>query len=409
MVCLYITLSRSNAKRIFWPKIMKVLKEFNTPIKANESDLSIHFDNGSVIYLSGAKDKSEIEKFRGLDIKLVYIDESQAFRTYIEELVNEVLAPALFDHNGTICLIGTPGPVPSGYFYSSSHNSEWSNHSWTMHNNPHIELKSGKRVPDLIEEELARMGVTIDDPRIQREFFAKWVVDLNSLVFKYSKELNHYDALPDLNRHVLGIDIGFDDADAIAVIGWDEKRPEAYLVEEDVKPKQTISELADKIGLYITKYRPISIVMDTGGLGKKIAEEIRRRYGIPVKAAEKSRKFEYIELLNDALRTAKFLAKSNSIAAQDSMMVEWDRDKQTPDKKYVSTKFHSDILDAVLYGYREALHWLYVPPVILPSVNTPAWYKAKEDKLLDQMIEKNQNKDNEDVGFSSTSPWESEW
>lgn len=149
--------------------------------------------------------------------------------------------------------------------------------------------------------------------------------------------------------------------------------------------------------------------MDTGGLGKKIAEEIRRRYSIPVKAAEKTRKFEYIELLNDALRTAKFLAKSTSIAAQDSMMVEWDRDKQTPDKKFVSTKFHSDILDAVLYGYREALHWLYVPPPVQPKAETEAWYKAKEEKMFNQMIEKQQSKQDEDLGFSTSSPWESEW
>ena len=43
--------------------------------------------------------------------------------------------------------------------------------------------------------------------------------------------------------------------------------------------------------------------MDTGGLGKKIAEELRIRRDLPIEPAQKTEKMAHIEILNDALRT----------------------------------------------------------------------------------------------------------
>ena len=45
----------------------------------------------------------------------------------------------------------------------------------------------------------------------------------------------------------MGIDLGFDDADAIAVLAWHEDRPETYLVDEIVVPQQGITELVKQI------------------------------------------------------------------------------------------------------------------------------------------------------------------
>ena len=100
IVCLYITLARTNAKRIIWPELVRINRDYELGGKVNESELSIKFKNDSIVYASGAKDKSEIEKFRGLALKLCYIDECQAFRNYISELVDEVIAKRLFDYAG---------------------------------------------------------------------------------------------------------------------------------------------------------------------------------------------------------------------------------------------------------------------------------------------------------------------
>lgn len=383
---LYITLSRNNAKKIIWGDLLEINRTFNLGALTNDTELSMKFPNGSVIYLSGAKDKSEIEKFRGLALSLCYIDEAQSFRDYIRDLVDEVIAKALLDNNGSLCLTGTPAPVPTGYFHECWSSKEWSVHEWTMFDNPWIPKKSGKTVQELLERELKRKGVTVDDPGIQREMFGKWTVDYDSLVFKYDKTKNDYLHLPSDSHtwnYIIGVDLGFEDSDAVAVLGYSPKSPICYLVEEVITAKQGITDLAQQLDKLIRKYNPDSVVMDTGGLGKKIAEEMNRRYSLPIKAAEKSRKFEYIEILNDALRTSRFFVKGTSRFAQDAMLVEWDKDST---QLKVSDRFHSDICDAALYAFRESLHWLSVPDEIIPKEYTPEWFRREEARLENQAL-----------------------
>lgn len=396
-VNLYITLSRANGKKLIWPELLEINRHFNIGAVPNEADLSLTYPNGSIVYVTGAKDKTEIEKFRGLPLNKVYVDESQAFRSYIQELIDDVISKALYDYDGKLRLIGTPGPIPVGYFYDACHSSEWSHHSWNMFQNPWIEKKSGKTPQTLLEQELKRRGITIDHPSIRREVFGEWVIDSNSLVFQYNKEINDYESIPEVPHkweYVIGVDVGFDDADAIAVIGWNEKIRESYLVEEIVKKKQGITELAQEIERLIKLYDPRKVVMDTGGLGKKIAEEIRKRYSIPIHAAEKTRKFEYIEILNDAMRTKKFFAKHKGQFAQDSMLVEWDRDSSQPK---VSDTYHSDICDAVLYGFRESMHWTFEPEVIKPKFGTPEWFQKEVDEMEEAVQKQLRDEKEEDI------------
>lgn len=393
IVCLYITLSRSNGKRIIWPELKELNRRFNLGGKANESELSITFQNRSVIYVSGANDQKEVEKFRGLPIYLCYIDECQSFRPYIQNLVDEVISKALFDYNGTLCLIGTPGPVPAGFFYECANSKGWSHHSWTMFENPWLEKKSGKTPQQLINEELDRKGTTVDDPTIQRECYARWVIDQNALVFKYSPKTNHFD-LNDIEavtaqpwNYIMGVDIGFEDADAICILGYNERLKACYLVEESVEVKQGITALVKRIYDLEHKYKPDKIVMDTGGLGKKIAEEITSRYSIMIEPAQKERKFEFIELLNDAMRTGKFFASKFSRFAQDAQILEWDRDpERILEKPRINPSYHSDITDSVLYAFRESFHWLFTPekPKIIPG--SPEWLQKEVEEIEETLI-----------------------
>lgn len=381
VACLYITLSRINAKRIIWPELCSINTSFALGGKVNESELSIKFQNGSVIYVSGAKDKREIEKFRGLALALCYIDECQSFRGYIRELVEEVIAKRLFDYAGKLRLIGTPGPVPVGYFYECSKSKEWSHHAWTMFDNPWLPKKSGNTHEEILQRELKRKGVERTDPSIQRECFGIWAFDPNALVFRYNEALNHYEQLPKSStwNHIIGVDLGYDDADAIAVLAYSPDYPDCYLVYEDVTHKQGIDGLSAKINELIKTYSPDRIVMDTGGLGKKIAESIQQRYSIPILAAEKSRKFEYIELLNDSMRTKRFYASKRSRFAADCFLVEWDRD--VVEKYKIKDTYHSDICDAVLYAFREAFHWLYEKPEVRVAIGSAAWLQEQEKEM----------------------------
>lgn len=412
---LYITLSRLNAKRIIWAEVLEINRSYKLGGVPHETELSLKFPNGHIIYFSGAKDRSEVEKYRGFPLVKVYIDEAQAFRSYIASLVDDVLSKSLFDYDGTLCLIGTPGPVPVGYFYDSSVSKQWSHHGWTMLQNPWLEKKSGKPAMELIMRDCKRMGVLPSDPKIQRECFGRWVTDTNSLVFKYDRDVNHFESWEPNQRasYVIGIDLGYDDADAIAVIGWNPSlthpgaKPEPaanYLVYETTTKKQGITELAAQISALVDKFNPISIVIDSGGLGKKIAEELRRRFGLPIKSAEKSRKFEYIELLNDAMRTKKFFARANGIFAQDCSLVEYDKNKSSGDKYVVSDSYHSDIADAVLYAFRDSLHYITEQAeIVVPKPHTEEWLKLQE-QIIEEALLRELKQDADDPANWSQ-PW----
>lgn len=385
VTCLYVTLSRNNAKKIIWRELLNINIAFQLGGKTDLTELSITFPNGSVIYLSGAKDASEIEKFRGLAVKLVYIDEAQSFRDYIQDLVDDVIAPALMDYAGTLCLIGTPGPIPAGYFYDCAEKFQtWSKHAWTFFQNPFITIKSKMTHQQMLERELKRRGVVASDPSIQREWFGKWVLDSDSLLIHYNPTLNDMTgALPQASyTYILGIDLGFNDADALALLAWSETDKTTYLIEESVTPKQGMTELVEQIRSFQKRFPSLSkLVIDEGGLGKKLAEEMRRRHQLPLQAADKKRKMENVAILNDALRTGAFKAYRGSRFAQDSYLVEIDRDKSTPDKIRVSDRYHSDVIDAVLYAYKESPAYAYQKPEAKPAPGSQAYYDAEAKRL----------------------------
>ena len=273
IMCLYITLSMRNAERIVWKDLKKINEDYKLGGIPHIATLSIVFPNKSVIYLCGANNVTEIENFRGVPLKLVYIDECQSFKAYIKDLIDDIIGPALMDYAGTLCLIGTPGPIPTGFFHScyTDETNTWSKHHWTFTDNPHIALKSGRTHEQLLERELKRRGVTISDPSIQREWYGKWVLDSDSLLIKYEAERNHFQQLmPNVKyNYIMGIDIGYRDADAIAILAWADEDPTTYLVEESVLTKQDITGLVEQIQRLDQKYKVSKMVIDAGGVRKE--------------------------------------------------------------------------------------------------------------------------------------------
>lgn len=397
-VGLYITLSRINAKRLAWETLKSLNAEWKLGGIANESELLLTLPNGARLYLTGCSDMGEVEKFRGLALAIVVIDEAQSFPTLLlQRLIDEVLTPALMDFNGLLVLVGTPGPVPVGYFHDCVVSPEWAHFSWSVFQNPHIERKSGRTPQSMLEDELRRRGVSQDDPVVQREWFGRWVLDPNALVFRFDPTINTRTPLTH-ERYVMGVDLGFDDADAISVLGWTEKRsPEVDLVHEWVGAKQNITALMGRVKEAYDKYKPLAVVADTGGLGKKIADEISQRTGIPIEAADKLRKLEHIELVNDAFRTHRLFVPADSRFAQDALLLEWD--KTNPEKWTISERFHSDAADSLLYAYMRALAWLHVPPEKQPPpMNSPEWHEAEMarqraeiESQLERQMESNRN------------------
>jgi hypothetical protein len=400
----YIALTRDSAKNIMWPVLQEVSERHGIACDYTESDLTCTIkETGSSIKLFGADTKNFIARIKGIKTPLAAIDECQDFRSHLEELVEILTARTSEYIDGQVALTGTPGAVPRGFFHEvSSGLHGFTVHKWSLFNNKYFPNARG-----FVQDLQARKKWPDNHPTLRREYYGEWVQDLEALVLHYNEVINHYETAPQLTDYIVAVDIGHDDADAIAVIGWHKHFKQCYLVKEVINTQQGITDLANQIEAVIKQYDPMKIVMDTGGLGKKIAEELRKRRSIPIVAAEKSRKIEYLALLDDALRTQNFYAKKDSRFSLDSQIVVWDYDKSTSDRLVIKDEPHSDIVDAVLYGYREALHWLSESPK--PKVNTSIkeqWIKHTNDLMeqsLQKQIEKQEAEEQMNIFYETSS------
>lgn len=377
---LYLSLTQESARGIMWP----VLQELNDIHKLGctftDSKLTMTHPNGSTLKLMGADLKDFIKRLKGRKYPGVAIDEAQDFGTHLQSLIDDVLSPSIADYaDGWLALTGTPGPVPQGMFFDMTQSGKYgfSVHKWTILENPFMPNPEA-----FIADLAAKREWEPNNPTLLREWRNQWVLDVESLWIRYKEKLNHYTELPKGKmQYVLGIDIGFNDADALAVIGWTDDSPDVYLVEEIITKKQGLTELVNQIQATASKYSLTKMVIDEGGLGKKLAEEIRRRHAIPVHPADKARKQENVELLNDNLRLGRFKAKSTSRFATDSYLVQIDWDRTTPNRIVVKKKPHSDIIDAVLYSFKESPAYTYTPAEVMPAYGSKEWADQQQSKF----------------------------
>lgn len=378
--CLYLSLTRESAASIMWPVLQEFNERYNIGCTFTESKLLMTHPNGAKLRLLGADMKNFVKRLKGIKTPGVAIDEAQDFGAHLQSLVDDVLTPAMSDYpDSWIALTGTPGPVPMGYFFDITHDKKYgySNHAWTLLENPYMPN------PAAFMADLQQKRQWADtNPTLLREWKNNWILDVESLWIQYNEARNHYQELPSGNyNYIMGIDLGYNDADAIAVVAWNETSNRTYLVEEAVTNKQGISELVAQVTALQQKYDVSKLVIDQGGLGLKIAEEMRRRHHIPVVGADKQRKQETVAFLNDALRTQTFMAKSGSRFAQDSYLVQIDWDKTTPDKIVVKKNPHSDIIDAVIYAFKESPAFTYQKPKERPKPKSEQWYKEEVEAM----------------------------
>ena len=369
----YIALTRESAKRIIWNMLDEHNRKYGYEIQFSEYNLTATLPNQSQIFCVGADQKNFIKRLRGTKYKRVIIDEGQGFASnLLQELVDDVMSPALTDLDGDLWLLGTPGPSPAGYFYEATTDSNaWSKHHWTIFDNEAI-----PNARSFLDELIDRNNWNEDHPTVQREWFGRWVSDPGALIYRFQKKRNMFELIPDGHwDYAIGVDYGWHDKTAFSVVAYTTDHPKCYVVFAKSYGKMIPSAIAAYLKKLVHDYPNPRIVCDTGGLGLSITEELRIRYGIPVEAAEKSEKLTFIELLNgDFINGNVFVHKKCY-----ELMHEYEtliRD----DKGREDENLPNDLCDATLYAYREAKHYAYTKP--------DPRYRRDTQEYMDEEIEK---------------------
>ena len=367
--------TRGAAKKQYWLQLQKLLRGLGVPFRVNGTELRIVLANDSEIWLAGAATSADIERLRGYAFALVIVDEAQAIReSILRTLVEDVLQWALLDEEGKLRLTGTPPPVPVGYFVERFQGEDaegkpikgWARHRWTVYQNKFL---GAKKVAAYLQRIKVERGMDESSPGWLREVLGELAYDRNALVLSaYDIKGSVLFPRPALEgQHitpegkatcVIGVDIGWHDADAIVVLGWFADSPNLYVLEEYEAAHNTEEALAKELQRMIRTWEPLAVVADTGGGGKKTVEGVARRLQYPLKAAHKPGVVTQFARLNDEFRAGRLFTRAGGNLAHDAIRMRWEPGKvgvKVAQSPHYNTPF------AAAYGLEEARHYFHRP------------------------------------------------
>jgi hypothetical protein len=367
----YLALTRESARRILWPTLTDLIEKFKIPCTPSESSLTVSFPNKAEIFLVGADQKNFAARLRGIKARRAVIDEGQDFKDHLGDLIDSILIPTLVDFNGDLDIYGTPGIRPTGFFYEiTTQERGFKQFTWSVLDNPFV-----PNAREFMEEILKRRNWTEENPTYRREWLGEWVLDLDALLFKFNRQKNTVSERPSgiAWTNVLGIDLGFNDATAFVVMSYSEASKQTFVIHSEAHAEMIPSEIAEKTKTLIDRFKIASIVADTGGLGKSIAEELKRRHGLPIKPAVKVDKATRISFINGDFIDRNLFVLSHCNALIDQLETVAKNEKGLEDDRTPV-----DLCDAMLYAYNESKHWSFEP-------KDPKLDRYSEDFVLDQL------------------------
>lgn len=387
-VALYLTLTRKNAKRILWPAVLELLDRLGIGYTVNRTDLEIRLHGGGTLLIGGVDTQEQVERWRGYAYAAVAIDECQSFPSErLRSLIQDVVRPALADYRGPLFLTGTPGPVPAGYWYQlSGPESRHDVHHWTGLDNPHL--------PDFADE-LAEIreenGWTEESPTYLREYLGIWVLDYESLVYRYDDARNGVDALPTVTakgapiapsqwRYVLTVDVGEVHATAFVVVAAHPAVPDDYVVHAEKMIDMATDRMAARIVELMEEF-PGPVLMDTQGVGKKFADECRSRYGLPIEAADKADKFGGIRIVRDRQQSGRLKAIRGAAdpLLDEWRMVVWNRQRNDHQREQ-----EDHCSDAAIYGIKKLRNYTTDHLKPAPERGSKEWHEQQERAMQER-------------------------
>lgn len=390
--CLYVGLTRMSAKSIIWKDVLKDIdKTHGLNMNFNGTDLTATTSNGSMIYVTGADaDEDEMEKLLGKKYRLVVIDEAASFTIDLKRLIYGILKPATTDYRGTICLMGTSGNITRGLFFDITNGKEpgWSLHTWTAHDNPYVRKQWAEELEDI----RVNRPLFMQTPLFRQWYLNEWVVDEDKKVYKFDERRNSYTNLPHYIRgdwsYILGVDLGYEDASGFVVCAFHENDKLLYILESYKRSKMDITDVALKIKEYQARYPAFKVIID--GANKQAVEEIQKRHGIALSAADKTGKSDFIEIMNAEFIQERIKLHSSNRALMDEyfgLIWETEGDKiKLPRKEHPNCENH--LTDAALYAWRYCYQFLSEAAKPKVDIRSKDQWLRHTEKLMEESLER---------------------
>lgn len=389
---LFLGLTRDSAMRAIWLPLLAVLDAAGIKYDAKSSFGTIHFENQSYIQIFGADSSKAADRLRGSSWALIGVDES-GFHvdSNFDQLVT-TLMPSLGDYDGELWFLSSPGYLKEGLFWhydvgpgcNEGHGVlKWFQMHWTLLDNPFYQRPPNRTKPDgavfatyghqyLWEICNSKYAGNENHPAYRREYLGEWVFDSSSLIYPWTS-LNQISDFTDMrdSEYGLGMDLGSASATAIVVVKYSQLVRHVEVVHAYKEENLLVDGMARLLQDAIKKYSTSVNVADTGGLGKVPVEEFRRRYHLPVLAAEKTEKTFFQRIVANDLHSGYIKAHPSS-----PLFSEWSRIVKDPKTGEELKGQENHLADAFLYIYRR-IYTTHLKDFIAPL--------SEEDSIRDRI------------------------
>jgi hypothetical protein len=389
----YISITRKHAKINFWKLFKSIARRLDPDVKINESDLTIDFPNGGMVWLGGADKLDELDKYRASMCPLAIIDEMQRFPSdNVRYLIEEVLGPALFDLGAPLIESGTPGKtmLPGIYWYDGTGPHATDVFRANVYDNPFLH-DVAERLAKLREER----GWTEKTPQYRREYLGEWCDDPEGKVYPFDLVRNGIDALPERNskgnlldvkrwRYVVGVDPAGSGITGISVCAAHPDIVGTFVLESESHQGMMLDHLVARCRALKAKYPTAQFVMDTGGLGSTHAQEFSRKFAFYVKPAQKTERKSSVHFCHDEVVSGRMKVVNgpcNDAWRGEAAAIGWDEDHEDHEDGAID-----HVCDTVLYAARELHPRVADEP--LPDTRSAA--KREEDRILAARLRKYQ-------------------
>jgi len=410
--------TRVSAKNVIWRILRKYIEKFSLAVDINKTELSISFTNGSQIFLAGVDATAdERDKYLGMPLYRVYIDECASHRQDLYELVVGVVMPALVDHDGTVCLLGTPGNFTRGLFFRISQGTSdpdfpdppCSVHKWTAFDNPYMAKKWAAEIEKIKVERPAFMLT----PLFAQHYLGKWVVDDARRIYPFDDKLNLFKLPLHVQKdwsYVIGVDLGYEDDSAFVVLAYSKQDPNVYVVYAHKKKRMDITAVANHTKDLLLRFGMQSVVVIDGAAKQSVMEMVKR-HDLSLINAQKTEKAQFQALLAAEMGQGKVKIAAgelcNPLVDEICRLIKAD-----PKPGQVIWKEHpgcaNHLCDAFLYAWRYTHGYIGVEPEAPVDPQSPKGL-ASAAKALEEAAKLRYTKEEaaraaEDWGVQDMSP-----
>ena len=358
--------------------IMDRAKQWLIPqgVPWNDKEKRFTFPSGATITFGYLDTDQDRYRYQGAELQFIGFDELTQFpENWYRYLLSRLRRVRVSDVPIRVRAASNPGGIGHDWVYRRFVDAAAPERVFvpaTLEDNPHLDA-------DEYREALAQL-----DPITKAQLLeGKWISDTSRLVYgHFDEQRNLADTVPELDYYLLGIDFGVTDDCAFTVLGWRNNDPTVYVVESYRLGDTIPSEAAKEVQKLEATYKFVRIVGDVGGMGKAFAEEARRRFAIPIEAAEKQNKRGYVDLFNGDLSRGRIQLRRDTTK---DLQEEWLKLPWNEKRLKECDGFDNHASDSCLYGWRTCVAYHEKPEEKPVVVNSDEYFKKYEQDVQDRL------------------------